>query len=150
MEAKEGGSSEGGQEAPSMAHTAQKADHPIVSRDLGDVTPYHELEVKQKLLWNTFRDHYNDLAVSMNPLFLHVDGKAGTGKTTVIKSMCAEVDRLAAELSVPSPIFRAAPTDVAACNFGGSTLHSLLRLPVKDKTYQVLLADNLCVLQEKF
>jgi ATP-dependent DNA helicase PIF1 len=71
----------------------------------------------------------------MDPLFPHVDGKAGTGKTTVIKSMCAEVDRLAAELNLPSPIFQAAPTGVAACNFGGWTLHSLLRLLVKDKTY---------------
>jgi hypothetical protein len=71
----------------------------------------------------------------MEPLLAHVDGKAGTGKTTVIMSMCAEVDRLASELGLLSPIFRAAPTGVAACNFGGSTLHSLLRLPVKDKTY---------------
>jgi hypothetical protein len=93
-----------------------------LTRDLGDVTPYYELEVKQKLLWNTFVDHYNNLAVSMDPLFLHVDGKAGTDKTTVIESMCAEVDRLAAELSLPSPIFRAAPTGVAACNFGGTVL----------------------------
>jgi Cdc6-like AAA superfamily ATPase len=75
-------------------------------------------------------DHYNNLAVSMDPLFLHVNGKAGTGKTTVIKSMCAEINRLAAELSLPSPIFRAAPTGVVACNFGGSTLHSLVRLLV--------------------
>jgi ATP-dependent DNA helicase PIF1 len=104
----------------------QKADHAIVSCDLGDITPYHELEVKQKLLWNTYVDHYNSLAVSTDPLYLHVDGKAGTGKTTVIKSMCAEVDCLAAELGLPSPIFRAVPTGVAACNFGGSTLHSLL------------------------
>jgi ATP-dependent DNA helicase PIF1 len=104
------------------------------------------LETKQKLLWDTFVDHYNALSMSIEPLFLHVDGKAGTGKTTVIMSMCAEVDRLAAELGNPSPIFRAAPTGVAACNFGGSTLHSLLRLPVKDKTYQPLSPGNLRVL----
>jgi hypothetical protein len=83
----------------------QKAEHLIVSRDLRVITPYHKLEVKQKLLWNTFIDYYNGLAVSMDPLFLHVNSKAGTGKTTVIKSMCAEVNRLAAELSLPSPIF---------------------------------------------
>ena len=88
--------------------------------------------------------------MSMEPLLAHVDGKAGTGKTTVIMSMCAEVDRLASELGLPSPIFRAAPTGVAACNFGGSTLHSLLRLPVKDKIYQPLSPGNLHVLQEKF
>jgi hypothetical protein len=113
----------------------QKADHLVTSRNISVVTPYYKLEAKQKLLWDTFVNHYNNLGVSMEPLLAHVDGKAGTGKTTVIMSMCAEVDRLASELGLLSPIFRAAPTGVAACNFGGSTLHSLLRLPVKDKTY---------------
>jgi ATP-dependent DNA helicase PIF1 len=128
----------------------QKAEHPILARALGVVTPFWQLEAKQKLLWNTFVDHYNELSVPMDQLFAHVDGKAGTGKTTVIMSMCAVVDRLASELSLPSLIFRAAPTGVAACNFSGSTLHSLLRLPVKDKTYQPLSPSNLRVLQKKF
>ena len=64
--------------------------------------------------------------MSIELLLAHVDGKAGTSKTTVIMSMCAEVDRLASELGLPSPIFQAAPIGVAACNFGGSTLYSLL------------------------
>jgi hypothetical protein len=128
----------------------QKADHPVTSRNIGISTPYHKLEVKQKLLWDTFVGHYNDLSVSIEPLLAHVDGKGGTGKTTVIMSMCAEVDRLASKLGLPFPIFRAAPTSVAACNFGGATLNYLLQLPVKYTTYQPLSPSNFHMLQEKF
>lgn len=115
----------------------QNADHPVRTRNVGSVTAYEQLEVKQKLLWDTFVDHFNNVTdgPDRRQLLLHVDGKAGTGKTTVIISMCAEVDRIAGELGLGSVIARAAPTGVAACNFGGSTLHSLLRLPVKEKAY---------------
>jgi hypothetical protein len=60
------------------------------------------------------------------------------------------VDRIAGEHERASPILRAAPTGVAVCNFGGSTLHSLLRLPVKEKVYQPLAPGHLKSLQAKF
>lgn len=80
----------------------QKADYSVGTRDIGFVTPYDQLEVKQRLLWDTFVNRFN--GVSTEPirkqLLLHVDGKVGTGKTTVIMSMCAEVERVAGDLGL--------------------------------------------------
>lgn len=49
-------------------------------------------------------------------------GKAGTGKTTLLKEILKETDK---------NYIVAAPTGVAAINAGGITLHSLLSLPLK-------------------
>ncbi|KAJ6284319.1 hypothetical protein J3E71DRAFT_360457 [Bipolaris maydis] len=126
-----------------------KADHSIGTCDIGPVTSYNRRKVKQKLLWDTFLDHFR--GVSNEPirrqLLLHIDGKGGTGKTTVIMSMCAEVEGITGNLGSCSIVVRVSPTGVAACNFGGSTLHSLLRLLVKDKVYQLLSLGNFRTLQ---
>ncbi len=47
-------------------------------------------------------------------------GKAGTGKTTFLKQLCAGAEK---------NVVVAAPTGVAAINAGGVTLHSLFQLP---------------------
>ena len=49
-------------------------------------------------------------------------GKAGTGKTTLLKEILKETDK---------NYIVAAPTGVAAINAGGITLHSLLSFPLK-------------------
>ena len=63
------------------------------------------------------------------PLLLHVDGGGGTGKSYLIKVLSSHLQQ-----SVPpgtsSPIWRAAPTGVASNQISGTTLHSLLRLPI--------------------
>lgn len=55
---------------------------------------------------------------------LFITGKAGTGKTTLLKEI---VKRLRSEERL---VAVTAPTGVAAHNAQGVTLHSLLRLPL--------------------
>ena len=64
-------------------------------------------------------------------LLLNVDGVAGSGKTYTLLKLCARLQELASEAGKQNPVFRAAPTGIAAFNIAGKTLHSLLRLPVK-------------------
>ncbi|KAM4067412.1 PIF1-like helicase [Hirsutella rhossiliensis] len=61
-------------------------------------------------------------------ILLHVDGGGGTGKSFLIKVLSSHLQ--AAALPNPSPICRVAPTGVASNQIQGSTIHSLLRLPV--------------------
>lgn len=67
-------------------------------------------------------DKYGELALSLvksgEPLF--ITGKAGTGKTTLLKAMLEALDKRIAVV---------APTGVAAKNAVGITIHSFLRLP---------------------
>ncbi|KJZ69214.1 hypothetical protein HIM_11393 [Hirsutella minnesotensis 3608] len=67
---------------------------------------------------------------AQNPaqILLHVDGGGGTGKSFLIKVLSSHLQ--AAALPNPSPICRVAPTGVASNQIQGSTIHSLLRLPV--------------------
>ncbi|KAK1912952.1 hypothetical protein P3342_004888 [Pyrenophora teres f. teres] len=115
-------------------------------------TSYENLELKQRLLYDTVLNHYKSSAIGAKPaqLLLHLDGKAGTGKTTVVQALCNAVNDVARDYSRSSPILRAAPTGIAACNFGGSTLHSLFRFNVKSKSYQKLSPTHLRALQDKF
>ena len=53
---------------------------------------------------------------------IFLTGKAGTGKTTLLKEILKETDK---------NYIVAAPTGIAAINAGGITLHSLLFLPLK-------------------
>jgi ATP-dependent DNA helicase PIF1 len=68
------------------------------------------------------------------PLLLNVDGVAGSGKTFTLLKTCARLQELAEQSSRGNPVVRAAPTGVAAFNIVGRTLHSLFRLPVKQRT----------------
>jgi hypothetical protein len=66
-------------------------------------------------------------------LLLNVDGVAGSRKTFTLLKTCARIQELAREAGKQNPVFRAAPTGIAAFNIIGKTLHSLLRLLVKGK-----------------
>lgn len=68
-------------------------------------------------------DERGKLAVSMvsSGANLYITGKAGTGKTTLLKEILRQVDK---------KVVVVAPTGVAAKNAVGITIHSFLRLPV--------------------
>jgi ATP-dependent exoDNAse (exonuclease V) alpha subunit len=59
---------------------------------------------------------------------------------TALLKTCALIQELAIEAGKQNPVFRAAPTGIAAFNIVGKTLHSLLRLPVKGKKSDLSLA----------
>jgi len=96
------------------------------------------LNHEQRKLYNTIVNHYR-AEIRPNgpfprPLLLNVDGVAGSGKTYTLLKACARLQELATHADLLNPVFRAAPTGIAAFNFVGKTLHSLLRLPVKGRT----------------
>lgn len=94
------------------------------------------LNTEQRRLYDTVTDQYIAELASYGPrqLLLNVDGAAGTGKTFVLLKICARLQELARQAREANPVFRGAPTGVAAFNIVGRTLHSLFRLPVKQKT----------------
>jgi hypothetical protein len=71
---------------------------------------------------------------------LNVDGVAGSGKTYTLLKTCAWIQELAREAGKQNPVFRAAPIGIAAFNIIRKTLHSLLRLLVKGKKSDLLVA----------
>src|SRR6266536_1723758 len=96
------------------------------------------LNTEQRKLYDTIVNHYNQeispQGCPLQPLLLlNVDGVAGTGKTFTLLKACARIQEMATAAGKGNPVFRAAPTGIAAFNIIGKTLHSLLRLPVKTK-----------------
>ena len=93
------------------------------------------LNTEQQKLYDIVTAQYvEELAGnSPRPLCLNVDGVAGSGKTFTVLKLCARLQELARQSGKENPVVRAAPTGVAAFNIVGKTLHSLFRLPVKQK-----------------
>jgi ATP-dependent DNA helicase PIF1 len=111
-----------------------KADNPVAQVVTMDPSPL-PLNPEQRKLYNTVVTQYcRELADEQpSPLLLNVDGVAGSGKTFTLLKICARVQELAAQADKQNPVFRSAPTGIAAYNIVGRTLHSLLRLPVKGR-----------------
>ena len=65
-----------------------------------------------------FKDALNIIKFTNNSLF--ITGKAGTGKSTLLKYICENTTKEKVVL---------APTGIAAINVGGATLHSFFKLP---------------------
>ncbi|KAM4067595.1 PIF1-like helicase [Hirsutella rhossiliensis] len=103
------------------------ASHPMAN-DVEVLDPHwrDQLNPQQRLVYDTFMGHFQ--AQNSTQLLLHVDGGGGTGKSFLIKVLSSHLQ--AAALPNPSPICRVAPTGVASNQIQGSTIHSLLRLPV--------------------
>lgn len=65
-----------------------------------------------------FQDALNLIQYTRQSVFL--TGKAGTGKSTFLRYICANTKKKYVVL---------APTGIAAINAGGSTMHSFFKLP---------------------
>jgi hypothetical protein len=100
-----------------------------VDSDPGPLNP------EQRKLYDTVTAQYVQELAGNEPraLLLNVDGVAGSGKTFTLLKICAQLQELAQRSGKGNPVVRAAPTGVAAFNIVGRTLHSLFRLPVKQK-----------------
>ena len=129
-----------------------KAENPIAQVVTIDSSP-DPLNLEQRKLYNTVVDQYSkelDLSQPLpSQLLLNVDGVAGSGKTFTLLKICSRIQELAREAGKQNPVFRAAPTGIAAFNIIGKTLHSLLRLPVKGKKSDLSVA-TLQALQSLF
>jgi len=113
-----------------------KAENPIEQVAAIDSSP-DPLNVEQRKLYDTVVGQYSQELTIDAPLprqlLLNVDGVSGSGKTFTLLKTCARIQELAVAAGKQNPVFRAAPTGMAAFNIVGKTLHSLLRLPVKGK-----------------
>ena len=120
-----------------------KADKPMAQVVMMDSSPL-PLNIEQRKLYDMVINQYSQEVSFDAPLprqlLLNVDGVAGSGKTFALLKMCALIQELAIEGGKQNPVFRAAPTGIAAFNIVGKTLHSLLRLPVKGKKSDLSLA----------
>ncbi|KAM4061719.1 PIF1-like helicase [Hirsutella rhossiliensis] len=102
------------------------------------------LNAEQRIVYDTIVGHFQ--CESEEQILLHVDGGGGTGKSYLIKVLSSHLQKLARNR--PSPIWRAAPTGVARNQIMGTTLHSLLRLPV-DRAFTELSPADANALQKK-
>ena len=113
-----------------------KSENPIEQVVTMDSSP-EPLNSEQRKLYDTVIGQYTQELTLDAPLprqlLLNVDGVAGSGKTFALLKTCARIQELATAAGKQNPVFRAAPTGIAAFNIVGKTLHSLLRLPVKGK-----------------
>ena len=121
-----------------------KANNPQ-SLAIGDVpdSAYTGLNENQRVVFNLFVGHYLEVLEGREPepILLQVDGQGGTGKSHVIRTVSAWLERLAAGKGYELLVVRAAPTGVAANNINGVTLHSLFRLLINKK--EIDLFNNL-------
>ena len=107
------------------------------------------LQAKQRQLFNVVTAHYEEVLRGDEPgqLLLHLDGRAGTGKTHVIMLLSSRLQQLAHRNGRANPLVRSAPTGVAAHGISGRTLHSLFRLPIKASSWRELSAQARSALQ---
>ena len=112
-----------------------KAQFPA-NQEIQDSLNPDSLNEQQRKLYDVVTDHYANELSEQDPrqLLLNVDGVAGTGKTYTILQTSLQLDELARQHGKPSPVLRAAPTGVASFGILGRTIHSLLRLPVKNRS----------------
>uniref|UniRef100_A0A0D2YD47 ATP-dependent DNA helicase n=1 Tax=Fusarium oxysporum (strain Fo5176) TaxID=660025 RepID=A0A0D2YD47_FUSOF len=102
------------------------------------------LNPEQRVVYDSFIGHFQ--SGSEEQILLHVDGGGGTGKSYMIKVLSSHLQRLAGNR--PSPVWRVAPTGVASNQIMGTTLHSLLRLPV-DRAFTELSPADANAVQNK-
>jgi hypothetical protein len=109
------------------------------------------LNPEQKKLFDITVDHYRQGLEGLDPcqLLLNVDGVAGSGKTYTVMQISVMLQGIAGQHNRENPLQRAAPTGVAAYAINGSTLHSLLHLPVKT-AFKELPSASLMALQRLF
>jgi ATP-dependent DNA helicase PIF1 len=82
------------------------------------------LAAEQRLIFNKVMHHHEHGGL---PLLLNIDGRAGTGKSFIIKVLSAH---LTVSTGRDDTIQRCAYTGAASFGIGGSTVHRLLTLPV--------------------
>ena len=119
-----------------------------------DFVPLQEnssLNTEQRQIYDLFINKYQQIleGTDVNQLLVNIDGEGGSGKSYLINMLSSHLFQKAEENGFSNPIFRAAPTGIAAHNIHGHTIHRLLYLPVKGK-FQELSSSILSELQNTF
>ena len=92
----------------------------------------------QRALFDDMLERYSLPLGTLEPLLLHIQGAAGTGKSfllrTVINGMKYVMEQKRTSISPDQPtVVVGAPTNNAAFNIGGKTIHSLLGFGFMDE-----------------
>ena len=93
----------------------------------------------------TITNYSVDEAVGIEPLQLFITGGAGTGKSHLIKTIDASLNKTLnykSENLGTIKVLKLAPTGVAASNIDGNTIHSSLGIPVNCQTMQIPKLSN--------
>ncbi|XP_044714726.1 PIF1-like helicase domain-containing protein [Hirsutella rhossiliensis] len=123
----------------------RKAENPLhLDVDHQPLEARDSLNPEQRLVYDTVMGHF--LTQACSQLLLHVDGGGGTGKSYLINLLSEHLQ--AASGGRGTPVWRAAPTGVAGNQISGTTLHSLLHLPI-NKDFKPLSAIDKAQLQKK-
>src|SRR5436305_2005654 len=127
-----------------------KANYPA-DQMVSMVQTAESLQPEQRRVYDAVMQQYECILQgnSPSPLRINIDGPAGTGKSYVIAMISAHLQDRARIAGKGNPVFRAAPTGVAAFNIQGRTIHSLLRLPVR-KTFTPVSPTTLSGMQDDF
>jgi len=109
---------------------------------------------EQRLLYDIVFNHFFDSfdGVLQPPFRLNVDNKGKTGKSYIIKMFFIYICRIAVVRGFFDPIFlvvRTALIDVAANAIQGTTLHSLLHLPIATGVFVPLQPNNASEFQNR-
>jgi len=67
-------------------------------------------------------------------------GSAGTGKSFLMRKIIADLKAKYAKESIRDAVFVTAPTGMAACNIGGTTLHAFAGLSIQNKSKEKMAA----------
>ena len=96
------------------------------------------LNSSQRVLFDDMVERYSLPLGALEPLLLHIQGAAGTGKSFLLRALINGIkyvtERRKLSISPEQPtVVVGAPTNNAAFNIGGKTLHSLLGFRFTDE-----------------
>ena len=106
---------------------------PLLSQPLLVATP-SLLQLAQRVIYNAVVDYYKRVLSVYSPpepLWVNINGKAGTGKSYLIAVLSSTLSKLAATAGKLLLLVRAAPTGVAVFGINSQTTYNLLKLPVQ-------------------
>jgi ATP-dependent DNA helicase PIF1 len=136
-------SNEVGEEAISFIRNAQSRGHIIQNVHPTNASP-SSLAEKQRVAFDIILQHSIQYP-SPEPLLMIIQGTAGTGKSFLIHSISHALSTSSVDGN--SPLLLLAPTGIAAFNIRARTIHSALKIPIKDM--RPLQGQSLAIFQEE-
>lgn len=111
----------------------------------------HSLSSCQKHVLHEIMSHFSNTSIDTGPFHYFISGGAGSGKSFILNMIVAYLQLFTSIQPGVSPVVVCAPTGTAARNVRGSTIHSLLKIPVNNfLEYEPLSQFLLSKLQRQF
>lgn len=101
----------------------------LIHDDIPQCVDYGNLNDKQNKAVNIIMSHYHTYQ-NVSPLYMIIQGTTRIGKIYLIGAISQTLQNVASPQRYP--LLLLAPTGVASFNIGASTIHSKLRVPIKE------------------